>query len=225
MDSDDFIAPDYVERLVSALERFDADFAACSYQNVHEADFGREAGYDNGDKAYGTEELSGLYLHRKICLMAPALLVKREILETIAFDEDCPYDEDGLFVWSILFSCKKGAYCDTPMYNYRVREGSVMHSLTAEKCHQSILCYVKHCKLFAQNRKSEVIEQVLPNYILASQHVLAKNVGYEEFKREYNITERKEIKKLIKFSDIKLTLLAIVYITSPRLFFMLCKQI
>lgn len=224
LDSDDFIAPVYIERLVNALENCNADFAACPFQNVHEADFERKPDYDKGDKEFSTDVLAQQYLHRKICLIAPALLVKREILDSIFFDEDCPYDEDGLFVWSLLYNSRRGVYCNSPMYNYRVREGSVMHSLTAEKCHQSIQCYVKQCNEFAQKRDDEVTEQILPNYKLASQHVLAKNVNYEEFKKEYDRTERKDIKKLIKISDIKLALLAIVYITSPRLFYMTCKR-
>jgi len=223
LDSDDFIAPEYIERLVSSLEKYDADFAACPYQNVHEADFERKPDYDHGDKEYGTEELAGLYLHRKICLIAPALLVKRDILDTIAFDEDCPYDEDGLFVWALLYNCRKGVYCDIPMYNYRVREGSVMHSQTAEKCHKSILCYIKHCEVFAKKRNDEVTELILPNYKIAAQHVLCKNVSYTEFKREYDRTERKDIKKLITKKDIKLTLFAWLYLTSPRLYYRLCR--
>jgi len=224
LDSDDYVQPDYIERLVTALKEYDADFAACPYQNVYDSDLERLPEYDNGCKAYSTVELSHLYLHRGITLIAPALLLKREVLEFLSFDEACPYDEDGLFVWSLLYSTTKGVYCDTPMYNYRVREGSIMHSLTAEKCHQSIVCYEKHCKLFVEQRKDDVSRLILPNYKLASQHVLAKNIDYKEFKREYDITDSKDIKQLISVKDIKLSLLAMLYLTSPRLFYLTCRH-
>lgn len=225
LDSDDYIQPYYIERLLSVLRESDVDFAACPFQNVGESDFEREPRYDNGNKWYDTVELAKLYLHRGITLIAPALLIKHETLDAISFDESCPYDEDGLFVWSLLYSTKKGAYCDCPMYNYRIREGSVMHSLTAKKCHQSVTCYEKHSKYFIRMRRDGVSQLILPNYKLASQHVLSKNVDYKAFKEEYDLTEKADIKLLISVKDIKLSFFALLYLISPRLFYVACRRI
>lgn len=219
IDSDDFISPNYIERMLGAVTNYNADFSGCAYQRVGDDNLDREPEYDNGDKAFFSEELKKKYLHRKIQLIAPAVLIKRSIFSKISFDEKCPYDEDGLFVWALLFNSTKGAYCDTPMYNYRVREGSIMHTLTPPKCLASIDCYRRACEDFALIESgSDVLALIFPNYVISSMHVLAKCVDYQQFKTAYKAISKQGMKKLILDKDLKLSLFALLYRISPRLF-------
>jgi glycosyltransferase involved in cell wall biosynthesis len=225
LDSDDYINPNYIEILLSSLIKTDSDFAACPFQNVYEKDFEREPNYNKDIKVYETTELSYLYLHRKIVLIAPALLIKKEVTRNVLFDDECPYDEDGLFVWSILYNTAKGVYCNIPLYNYRIREGSVMRSLTVEKCHKSIVRYSIYCEQFKSLREDNVSSMIYPNYKLASQHVLAKNVKYGDFMEEYNRIKRTDMYNLISLKDIKLSMLSLLYIHCPVLFYCICKRL
>lgn len=219
IDSDDFISPNYIERMLGAVTKYDADFSGCAYQRVGDDNLDKEPEYDNGDKAFPSEELKMKYLHRRIQLIAPAVLIKRSIFSKISFDEKCPYDEDGLFVWALLFNSSKGVYCDTPMYNYRVRKGSIMHTLTPQSCMASIECYRRACEDFSViENDSDVLALIFPNYVISSMHVLAKCVDFKQFKSAYKAISTQGMKHLILDKDLKLSLFALLYQISPRLF-------
>ena len=131
VDSDDFVAPDFYEKLYNAAVNADADCAVCSVQLTHED--GSRMDTPPQWKAYG-----GGYTGEEILktitwqdnvpyLVAWNKLYRREVFRTLRYPVG-RINED-VFVFAELFdTIKKVACVEQPLYFYRQRTGSIMQS-------------------------------------------------------------------------------------------------
>ena len=131
VDSDDFVAPDFYEKLYNAAVNADADCAVCSVQLIHED--GSRMDTPPQWKVYG-----GGYTGEDILktitwqnnapyLVAWNKLYRREVFRTLRYPVG-RINEDG-FVFAELFdTIKKVACVEQPLYFYRRRTGSIMQS-------------------------------------------------------------------------------------------------
>lgn len=131
VDSDDFVAPDFYEKLYNAAVNADADCAVCSVQLTHED--GSRMDTPPQWKAYG-----GGYTGEDVLktitgqdnvpyLVAWNKLYRREVFRTLRYPVG-RINED-VFVFAELFdTIKKVACVERPLYFYRQRTGSIMQS-------------------------------------------------------------------------------------------------
>lgn len=131
VDSDDFVAPDFYEKLYNAAVNADADCAVCSVQLIHED--GSRMDTPPQWKVYG-----GGYTGEDILktitwqnnapyLVAWNKLYRREVFRTLRYPVG-RINED-VFVFAELFdTIKKVACVEQPLYFYRQRTGSIMQS-------------------------------------------------------------------------------------------------
>lgn len=131
VDSDDFVAPDFYEKLYNAAVNADADCAVCSVQLTHED--GSRMDTPPQWKTYG-----GGYTGKEILktitwqdnvpyLVAWNKLYRREVFRTLRYPVG-RINED-VFVFAELFdTIKKVACVEQPLYFYRQRTGSIMQS-------------------------------------------------------------------------------------------------
>ncbi len=131
VDSDDFVAPDFYEKLYNAAVSANADCAVCSVQLIHED--GSRMDTPPQWKVYG-----GGYTGKEILktitwqdnvpyLVAWNKLYRREVFRTLRYPVG-RINED-VFVFAELFdTIKKVACVEQPLYFYRQRTGSIMQS-------------------------------------------------------------------------------------------------
>lgn len=127
VDSDDFISPDYIATLYEALRQFDADLSVVGMQRVFQEsmaleDTQKEAQtccYDT--KAAVLQLLTwGDFSHE-----AWGKLYKAELFGDIRFPVGELY-EDLAIMYPIILRTQRVVYTDRPLYQYFVREGSIM---------------------------------------------------------------------------------------------------
>ena len=160
VDSDDYVAKDYCEKMLSVMEKYDTDFVY----------FGQYSFYENrvekirtriADGHYATSQIlklliddgtmSGFLLHSSC-----AVLYKAEILfkYNVRFDQSILYNEDGYF--NLIYSLNSNAVYimqSDPIYFYRVNKNSASHKLINIKEKYGIL----HTRI-------EDLDKIYPQY-------------------------------------------------------------
>ena len=136
IDGDDWVEPDFIENLYSAIAKADAD-AVCA---GHSRDlFSKSEHFFNYIRSgvYEGEGLSRLWENMISCeeFYRPGIttyvwnkLFKREILAPIQMEVDnrISIGEDGAVTYPYLLKCKKVAVIENASYHYRQREDSML---------------------------------------------------------------------------------------------------
>lgn len=125
VDSDDWVEPDFVEKLLGELQRSESDIVECDY-------FWGENGVERigGNSPYNRIDPNLL----RVCA-APACwkqMYRKDFLEKKHLQFANTVAED-LFLYSDMYRvCKKSAFIEEPLYHYRIRSGSFTDSATKD---------------------------------------------------------------------------------------------
>lgn len=126
VDSDDYVARDYIKKLYDAICSNDADMAVCGYEYVFddgskETDEKPEAELLTEDeywsKVYTSMFTTFVVAWNKLC--------KAEIFKTLRYTKG-KINEDQIILHDILRQCQKIVIIEDLLYFYRKREGSIM---------------------------------------------------------------------------------------------------
>ena len=136
IDSDDWVTPDYYEKLLKAAEEADADMAGCDYHLTHEHSMKIGQVVPNN-----RPEQAGILDHDKyasLILDGGSLVVKiyrrRIIMEyPNRFPEGIFY-EDNAISNSWMLRARSFAYLQEPLYYYYQHRDSTVHTITRQRC-------------------------------------------------------------------------------------------
>lgn len=134
VDSDDYVEECYLQKLHACALDFDADLVFCALRSVDEK--GNviknvlEDGFEHG-KVYTIKERKDLLLTQNA---AWNKLYKKEIIDNngLEFTMGAWY-EDLRFVKKYMMFASKFVYCDAVLYNYLIRQGSIMNSMGSKR--------------------------------------------------------------------------------------------
>lgn len=134
VDSDDFIEPNYLHEMYEMAQNTEADLVFSAFRSVDET--GKclrnvfESGYEPG-KPYLFETCAEVLLTQNA---AWNKLYKKSIIDQnqLYFTRGAWY-EDLRFVKKYMLFVKKFAYCDSVLYNYLIRTGSIMNSMGSKR--------------------------------------------------------------------------------------------
>ena len=160
IDSDDYIEPDYYEKLMEAIQKEKADIAVCDMKLYYEKTktFQICRGNDTNKKIG--------FIHNGVAASACNKLFKREIMEKYPFAEG-KVNEDIAVVIPALVEAKKIAYVQDVYYYYVQRENSIQNSNFSEKRFDifagvdSTLERIKKDKDFALYKDAIVYNQII----------------------------------------------------------------
>lgn len=126
IDSDDWIAPEMMERLVEALERDDSDVAACAVEMAWEDGRPNEALTVRKDRTLDRNEAQRALLHETL-LKQPVWykLYRRETIKDIPFEVG-KYHEDVYWSYQAIGNARRVSLIDYVGYYYYQRSGSIM---------------------------------------------------------------------------------------------------
>ena len=129
VDSDDYIAPDFLQTLYGHLVETDSDVALCSYQVV-----------TGQDLLVNQEETTPVYVYNRkelllnlydanhedatFFIVAWNKLYKRSLWQQVRFPKG-KIHEDEATTYQIFDLCKKGVYVKAPLYGYFTSESSI----------------------------------------------------------------------------------------------------
>ncbi len=126
IDSDDWIEPNYVERMLSAMMEEHADIISCSFVNEYEQS-GKSVCKPKEFFSGGTEQALCLLYDQTRIVVAAMKFYKRKIWETMRFPEGRLY-EDALTTYKAFDLADRIVQIPDGLYHYRIRENSIMTS-------------------------------------------------------------------------------------------------
>lgn len=133
-DSDDVIAENMYERLLSIAKKTNADAVQCALLKF--LDFKQtEFDVDNRDvqlKALTPVEAVSELLKDKITSTCPAFLLKKDLAKSVLFDLGI-INEDVMWTYRICKNSNKTVLTNEVLYFYLQREGSTMNSAYSKK--------------------------------------------------------------------------------------------
>ena len=161
VDSDDYIAPQFYEKLYQTAQRTDADCVMCSVQNVDES--GKSI--DSALMRVADEVKTGQEVLRKIgrddvtpYLTAWNKLYRRKLFNTLRYPAG--RQNEDVFVFAELFCQVQRAVCVAePLYFYRKRIGSIMNSVVTLRNLDEMWAYVNCFEHLQQDDEESILKE------------------------------------------------------------------
>lgn len=196
VDSDDYIAPDMIEKLYQAARASQADLAIGSINYVDEDDKIME---DNQQYAPAqTTDSKGFWnlYFSGICVplvVAWNKLYARHLFEDIRYDVG-KYNEDEFIIHKIVERCQTITMIDDKIYNYRQRQNSIMNTVFSIRHLDALEAYCQRGLFFIQNGRYDDSQKMLEGmlyymiraYFLLDMNVDANRKRYYEIKKMYS---------------------------------------
>lgn len=153
IDSDDWITPDYYEKLLTKAEETGADMVGCDYHLTHEHNM--EIGQIVHNNKQSQTGILTKEKYRSLILDSGSLVVKiykRHIIFDFPnrFPENIFY-EDNAISNSWMLRAKRFEYLEEPLYYYYQHDTSTVHTITKERCQdrmEAARIMVKEAKQF-----------------------------------------------------------------------------
>ncbi len=128
VDGDDYVAPDFIETLLTPMVEKNAEISIVSYALVWEED-GHVKNKTEGDTRIimdRDEALHELFAQQKFECMACQKMFRRDLFNQVRFPEGEIY-EDAAVSLPLFRQATRVAYCEAPKYYYVQRRKSIVH--------------------------------------------------------------------------------------------------
>lgn len=150
VDSDDYIAPDLLESVVKAIDRYQPDMVMYNYQYFTNADEITPSKINiPNESVFNVDKKEQVYTYRllsndinSMCMKA----LKREIVDIDADYNDCEIRnmcEDAYQVLPLFTNSNKIVYLSTPLYYYRKGQDSITASRSFNDWMASKICFLQ----------------------------------------------------------------------------------
>lgn len=133
IDSDDTVAPDFLEILYTAAEKHGCDVCFSNFEMVSSPKTGNVCAAPPVFLEISRESMLSAFLCRTVIPILPAMLIRRAMIleKNLSAYPGCRFSEDVLFMWLLFASSEKIAYTQKSLYYYLRREGSTMTASSA----------------------------------------------------------------------------------------------
>lgn len=150
VDSDDFISPDLLKSVVSAIERYQPDMVMYNYQYFTNADEITPSKLNiPNETVFNVDKKEQVYTYRlltndinSMCMKA----LKREIVDIDADYNDCEIRnmcEDAYQVLPLFTNANKIVYLSKPLYSYRKGQASITATRNFDDWMASKICFLQ----------------------------------------------------------------------------------
>ena len=206
IDSDDWIAPEYYEKLIKKGEETGADVVGCKYNLVSEHTF------ETGKVADGnTEDQCGILDHekRKSFLSNAGSMVTKVYRANLIHDNHLTFPESIFYedncagpVWAMYF--KHFEYIDEPMYYYYQHDSSTVHTITERRCEDRLIAGETMLKELKERGFFEEYKEEIENLFTITYYTNTV-FSYLRMKkgRKYSFIKRIKKKMMAEFPDFR----------------------
>ena len=155
VDSDDMVARDYLEVLISCMQNTGADIAECSRIDV----YNNAIPNHQKDKkevclCSAKEAMKMLIMNDGFSQTVWNKMYRKAIIADVRFPEG-KLHEDEFFTWKVVIKAKKIAIVKQPLYYYFHREGSIMETFSEKRLHFFEARYERH--RYIENHMTEYL--------------------------------------------------------------------
>lgn len=163
IDSDDWVSPDFYEKLLKKADETGADLVGCDYSmvNSHTFEVGKVVQNNTPDQTGQLDEEK----HRKLILRPGSMVIKiyrgdvvrdneLSFPEMIFYEDNCAGS-----LWSLYFSHFERV--EEPLYYYYQHETSTVHRITEERCRDRLRAeeiFYRECEMrgFLEKYRAEI---------------------------------------------------------------------
>ncbi len=191
-DSDDYLAPEFVERLYRACLDTGSDLALCRFAYVKGEAIPRAGGGE-------IEVLTGRQMQARLCepegvyyVVAWNKLYRRELFEGIRYPEGRIH-EDEATTYRIFHRARKGAYVDEALYGYFVSPASITRGFNPRRT-DWVTAMEERIDFYEQEGYKELMVPALKYLADSSIHIYLER---QDFLGEGK-KEQKHIRELIR---------------------------
>jgi hypothetical protein len=218
--------------MINVLETQDCEMVLCGVKYLSEDS--NDINYFSNKKPLiimDNFEALKKFLYRDISAGIWSLMIKREIIENNAlrFADGYRYSEDIEYIYKMMCKCKKIGFLRQQLYLYRVRNTSVMSQvddkrLDGFKLMKGLEIYFDlECPYFAQKFKKFGVARWV--WATLWQSALASKC-FSDFVNSYKIYNANQyLKRLILFPKINVSITSLMFVVSPRLYYMFIRLI
>lgn len=230
VDSDDYVAEDYILRMIDKIQKNDVDIVACSYYDISED--GQILGkIQSTDRILNEKNFwDDIYINVKA---TPAYgvawnkLYKRNVFENLRYRKGILNEDDDI-IYDVIHG-RNMFMMDDLLYYYRQRQGSIMDQMKKTFNIARIELIYRRLEKFKKNEQWEYVSYVLIEIAAIIINGLAVSSNDEERRQCYiQLNRLKKVKNHIKRMQlkipIKLRLKSYLYFEFPR-FSSLIKKI
>lgn len=230
IDSDDMISVNHITDLVNACNKYKTKVAYADFQLTYESNRGGEPSSHNVVSSIAHNVLLKGFLVRSLKIHCCALLIDRQYLieHNLWFNENLRYGEDIDFMWRLFPTLDAIAYTGNRTYLYLQRSGSLMTSQSIER----VVTLLDTFKITADQLllkypdDKNVLKYLYGKAALAFYRTFAETSSYELFKTLLKKTNyRKNVWKVLFIGNVKLLLLTMIILISPKCFAWIVKNI
>lgn len=145
VDSDDMVARDYIEVLLSCIRDTGADVVECGRIDVYDDMIPSCQRGDKDERLYSAKDgLKMLILNNGFSQTVWNKMYRKSALSDVSFPEG-KLHEDEFFTWKVVAGAKKVAVVKWPLYYYFHREGSIMETFSERRLDFLEARYERHC--------------------------------------------------------------------------------
>lgn len=200
VDSDDYLAPDVLEKLYDKVASSKASVVACGFLLVDEVEKPiRNVAPENEEVLTGREALYLHYKQQKYCMNFVSVcgkLFEASVIKPLRFQLGIEFEDIQLMPY-ILFSCDKLVYLSYTGYYYRQQSESIMHRIdsahTKKLYLDSFTIFHDHLALYEQRGLKELhtivecqlADKILSHSVHSSIPEDLHNWSWEEFCNHY----------------------------------------
>lgn len=173
IDSDDYVAPDYVELLFKSITDTNTKISLCDYKKVDECLelIGLDYKIDTQNQAIilnNKDSILNVYypIYHGVDFVSVAKLYDRALFEdnNIDFPEGKVH-EDAFTTYKLFYASDSISYLDKEMYFYRMREGSITTSKFSMKRFDKIEATREECNFFYERGEKKLLEVAFFDHI------------------------------------------------------------
>ncbi len=199
IDSDDFVAEDYIETLYNNLKKYGADIAICNCMNITENTnnvIHKDFGIKEIKEYSNIEAVESLFYYNFLRHSPWGKLYNTKLWKNIRFPIGKNY-EDLATIYKIFLNAKKIIYIPEEKYNYIIRNGSIIHSEIRQKDIEAILEYSEDILNYIGKNYKELLPAA--EYLLADHELhLWYRVNKNKQNTEYLNIATENVKKYRK---------------------------
>lgn len=125
-DSDDYVEPSWIEKMVAVAESFDADVVECDFDKVYQSHCETENCFPDECTEFTAEEYLGQYLSNWTCSLFWNKLFCAKRVKSVRFRKERRCIDDEFFTYKAITGAQKVVRIQDVLYHYRQRASSAV---------------------------------------------------------------------------------------------------
>ena len=183
VDSDDFVADNYFEKIENGFRQSDSDILFIGYTDCF---VDGKMGLSHVPKQYSSDfyEMVAKLSENDLFGYTWSKVFRRTVIQNCKFHEELDLFEDEIFICDVLNGCHSIAVVEYPIYFYvRSNRTNLTGKVRQDYCNLQDYVYVSWSNLFAKYKdREEILEKKANTFVVASQYYLyERNVRVNQF--------------------------------------------